>query len=382
MDTNKSIIIGADIVPVDDLSESREYGMWHVTEELEAFLKSAVCIYNLECPIDDNPSPAVKYGPVLSATTKAFERTLVLNPSAYSLANNHILDQGSRGLESTIKTIKKYGISYFGCGESITSINKAFSVQLNKKLVIFYSCVEHEYSFADTRKAGANPFDYALAYKDISELKNSGNYLVVLYHGGKEKYPYPSPELQKRCRFLVDVGADLVVCQHSHCIGSEEHYHGALIVYGQGNAAFGNGNEELTGESLLIKLDDNGDLISISYTPIVNRNGSIGLAHEEANSIVGAYFERSKLIERKDFIYDQYNLFSKRNLTNYLINMQANPLMYRIIRKIFGDAALFKMFSNKRIRIMLNLIRCESHNELFCSGLEQMVEMRTRKENE
>ncbi|WP_371315358.1 CapA family protein, partial [uncultured Duncaniella sp.] len=38
---------------------------------------------------------------------------------------------------------------------------------------------------------------------------------------------------------MVDCGADLISCQHSHCIGTIEQYNGSTIVYGQGNSVFG-----------------------------------------------------------------------------------------------------------------------------------------------
>ena len=41
------------------------------------------------------------------------------------------------------------------------------------------------------------------------------------------------------------LGADVVLCQHSHCIGCYEQYEGAHILYGQGNFHFcGFTNEE------------------------------------------------------------------------------------------------------------------------------------------
>ena len=65
-----------------------------------------------------------------------------------------------------------------------------------------------------------------------------------IINGGKEHYRYPSPDLQKICRKFIDKGADLVVCQHSHCIGCEEKYNHGTIVYGQWNFLFDRSNIE------------------------------------------------------------------------------------------------------------------------------------------
>ena len=43
---------------------------------------------------------------------------------------------------------------------------------------------------------------------------------------------YPSPYLQKVCRKIIDYGADIIVCQHSNCIGCYENYSKGEIIYG------------------------------------------------------------------------------------------------------------------------------------------------------
>ena len=106
------------------------------------------------------------------------------------------------------------------------------------------------------------------SFDHIANLKDECDYVIVLYHGGKEYYRYPSPILQKVCRKMCDKGADLVICQHSHCIGCREEYKGSEIVYGQGNFIFvGTSNNEYWNNALLIelKLEDEA---SIEYIPL------------------------------------------------------------------------------------------------------------------
>ncbi len=47
----------------------------------------------------------------------------------------------------------------------------------------------------------------------------------------------------KRCRFMVDMGADAVVCSHTHCPLPWEMYCDRPIVYGLGNLVFENSGE-------------------------------------------------------------------------------------------------------------------------------------------
>ena len=86
-----------------------------------------------------------------------------------------------------------------------------------------------------------------------------GRRVIVLYHGGLEKYRYPSPQLRRVCRKFVEKGADLVVCQHSHSVGCMEAFGGGNIVYGQGNLLFARYGGEHWNTGLLIGLDT-GDM--------------------------------------------------------------------------------------------------------------------------
>ena len=67
---------------------------------------------------------------------------------------------------------------------------------------------------------------------------------------------------------MVQKGADLVVCQHSHCIGCYESYKGSTIIYGQGNFIFDHLENEYWKTSMLIKLTL-GEQCSIDFIPLV-----------------------------------------------------------------------------------------------------------------
>lgn len=117
-------------------------------------------------------------------------------------------------------------------------------------------------------------------------MKKQCDIAIVLYHGGKEHYRYPSPNLQRICRKIVDKGADLVICQHSHCIGCEEKWNSGVIVYGQGNFLFDNSNSEFWKTGLLVVLDFDKTMkqTSVSYVPIIKRDNVVRKALNEDGS--------------------------------------------------------------------------------------------------
>ena len=60
---------------------------------------------------------------------------------------------------------------------------------------------------------------------------------------------------KKNAGEMIDSGADIVSCQHSHCIGTTEKYNIKILVYGQGNTLFGyRKNNKSWNEGLLLQI--------------------------------------------------------------------------------------------------------------------------------
>ena len=298
-------LIGADLVPTKsnyDLFIKGDARML-VGDELKGILEKAYYrVFNLETPLTDDEKPIIKMGPNLIAPTTTIEAYKALEIDLLTLANNHILDQDIQGLTTTIETLERAGIKYFGTGEDVISAAEPHIFTFNNKKIGIYACVEHEFSIVEENRPGANPFDPLWSLDHVAELKKSVDFVIVLYHGGKEHYRYPSPLLQKTCRRLVDKGADLVICQHSHCIGCEEKYKGSTIVYGQGNFIFDDSDDECWQTSLLVII---GDDFEVSYLPIVkdvrrfrypglSRSNMLGLLIHSLSSISVLFQEKNQ----------------------------------------------------------------------------------------
>jgi len=133
-------------------------------------------------------------------------------------------------LKSTQDILNKQDIPFVGAGENLSVASKPYIIQNDELKIGIYACAENEFTIATESSPGANPFDPLESLDHIQRLKEKCDYVLVLYHGGKEHYRYPSPYLQKVSRKIVEKGADLVVCQHSHCIGCYEEYKDATIV--------------------------------------------------------------------------------------------------------------------------------------------------------
>jgi poly-gamma-glutamate synthesis protein (capsule biosynthesis protein) len=374
-----SIIIGGDLVPTKSNEELFVKGDAKelVGDEVYNILNlSDINIYNLETPLVDHGTPIVKHGNAIKSKTKTINGIKALKPVLLCLANNHIMDYGSSGLKSTMDTLASTEIGYIGAGENLEAAQKPSVIERNGIKVGVYNCAEHEFSVAEEQKGGANPFDVIESYKHVQELRLQCDVLIVIHHGGKEYYRYPSPNLQKFCRHFVDCGADLVVTQHSHCIGCFERYGNSTIVYGQGNFMFDKRDNEFWQTSLLIrlKISDTKD-ITIDYLPIVKCKNLIRYADDhKGREILGGFNSRSKMILEQGFIDKKYSEFAMENLANYIVSCTSIVILrlfLRVFSKVFGMRAITMITSRNSILGLLNILQCEAHNELLITGLKQ-----------
>ncbi|WP_455236655.1 CapA family protein [Veillonella sp.] len=217
------IYIGADFVPTDINRSAFENGNIHTLigpKLYDMLCTTDLNIFNLEVPLTDNDTPIDKFGHNLKSPTKTINGFKAIPSLLLGLANNHSYDQGPEGLQSTINTLTQAGIAYSGAGSNINEAKKPYIFTKDGIRLGIYVCTENEFSSATIHRAGANPFDVLDSFDHVQALKEQCDYVVVLYHGGKEFYRYPSPMLQRYCRKFIEKGASLVVCQHSHCIGA------------------------------------------------------------------------------------------------------------------------------------------------------------------
>lgn len=310
------IVIGGDLVPTStnlhkfisgDIKEILDEGLLNILHS------SDFRIFNLEVPLINVYKPIKKHGPNLIAPSDSINAIEKLKPSVLCLANNHILDQGEQGLFSTTEILKEKEIFYIGAGKDILEASKPIILNNGNEKIGIYACAEHEFSIATEATAGANPFDPLNSFDHIAQLRSQCDYLIVLYHGGKEHYRYPSPYLQKVCRKMVDKGADLIVCQHSHCIGCEENYKGSKIIYGQGNFIFNKNNNEFWNTGLLLIIDSIKR--KISYIFFETTDVGIKLCNiEKTHILLTEFLERSEKIKDPKFLQEQYSILAQEYL--------------------------------------------------------------------
>jgi len=374
------LYIGADFVPTDINKSLFKEGKGEalVGKELYEILKqSDFNVFNLEVPLTDAKTPIVKFGNNLIAPSKTVYGYKALEPIFLTLANNHSLDQGVEGLTTTLNLLKQHDIAHAGAGANLKEAKKPFIFEKDGVRIGFYMCTENEFTMATCHTMGANPFDVLESFDEVEALKAQCDYVIVLYHGGKEFYRYPSPMLQRYCRKFVDKGANLVVCQHSHCIGSRENYNGSSIIYGQGNFIFNSdffvNHQEFVKDAMLVTVEVTKDDFVVSELPIRRTDNGTRLATEvEAAETLKAYRKRSEEIKDPHFVIQAYKDFADTHVKRYLREFLGRSFIVRAINALVGRKLVELILGNTSYLAIQNYLECEAHHELFLRGVKNI----------
>lgn len=377
---NISIIIAGDLVPTK--SNEKEFIDGNIEslfgkKILNDINKSDFFCFNMEAPLVRSESPIEKNGPCLSINEKTIVGIKKINPSLVFLANNHILDQGIDGLKNTKKILQENNINFIGIGNNELDARKWYICNFNKYKIGFYNCCAHEFSIARKSLSGANGYNPLFSYDDIKKMSNECDKVIVIYHGGKEHYRYPSPNLQEECRKFIDSGANLVVCQHSHCIGCEENYNNGVIVYGQGNFIFDDLNNEYWNNSLLIKFNINivDGMQTVEYIPISKDGKFIRKSDfNSANEILKKFFERSNAIIENGFVEKKYRDYSSELYNNNVAVLTGRKFIYKILNKITFGIFYKKYYNKKNLLSILNYLECEDLRELLIESIKSKID--------
>ena len=337
---------------------------------LEAMRGADFCVVNLECPLIDYPAPIEKIGPAIGANREAAKVLPAAGVDAVTLANNHIMDHGPVGLASTVAACEEQGIAYFGAGDDIAAARKILVREIGGIRVGFLGVTHHEFSVATATSPGAASMDPVEVYAQIRSQEDRWHHLVALVHAGPDQYPWPTPWLQKYCRFLVEIGASVVVCQHSHCSGAVEVHNGALIVYGQGNLVFDwlpkPNPDWFRGFLIEVALSASG-IVSYGLLPYERGNTGVGaqlLTAEAASAFRKEIEEASMLLADPVGLESRWREYCVRRANSYyqqLLGALPGSNFFRRVADRLG-VSVVPLRARHRM-ILLNLIRCEAHRE-------------------
>ena len=216
------------------------------SEELSRFLThSNFNVVNVEAPVFSSSfrqehKPYEKSGPSLWQPPTCIEFLKKNNIQIASLANNHIMDYGSEGLDLTRSYLD--GFEYGGAG-TWHEAYRPITLQ-SDNMTVGIICLTHQ-EFGTLTDRWDNRFTTGTAWVShpdvdliIDKTRKEVDYLFIYVHAGVEYSDQPLPEWRDRYRSFVRLGADAVIASHPHVPQGWEMYQGVPIIYSLGNFYF------------------------------------------------------------------------------------------------------------------------------------------------
>lgn len=204
-----------------------------------------------------------------------------------NLAQNHILDFGTQGLNATIEHLEEKGLEYVGLKSKPGVV-----LTVKGKKLLFLAGYNRYKIFEKNSNIVADEKDVA---REITRRRDMVDGVIVSMHWGTEHVLFANPTQQRLARKFVTLGADFIVGHHSHCIQGQESYLGKKIYYSLGNFNFwGLGKKNLmkNRKNIIVEsaIDENGRIshrekpifINENYQPTINH--SLGIL-EKLNEI-------------------------------------------------------------------------------------------------
>ncbi len=164
-----------------------------------------------------------------------------------ALANNHLLDYGSKGMIQTLHVLENAGISFSGAGDDLEDARKPAILSISGKgrVLIFSmglvtSGIPSDWA-ATHEKAGVympitdqEIMDYLRSYLKINR-KDRDLVVVSIHWGSNWGYEIPVMQQQLAHRLVDEAGVDIIHGHSSHHFKGIEVYRDRPIIYGAGD---------------------------------------------------------------------------------------------------------------------------------------------------
>ena len=354
-----TILIAGDLFPSGgnyDLFKKGDIETLYGREVCKLFEKADFSIANLEGVLTDSMIPQQKDGPGIKAPKEVIPGIKNLGLSAIALANNHFTDYLQKGCEDTIAVLEQSNIEYIGLQklDNVNTCKKYLTKEIGGRRICVYNVSETFFNQATQDSFGANLYDEWVVCNELKELKRTHDFLIVIYHGGAEYLPYPTPQTRTRFHRMADCGADFITSQHTHCIGCEEWYKGSYLLHGQGNFLFARQKmfPSLTKQGLVSEITISDEGFGIK-NHLVNIKGNT--LEYDSNQDLTAFKERSLRVNDEAFIVEEYQKLKVAEIMQkYLAASKGGFPFRRIIKLLFPSVGRYPEQTYRYAEVLRN----------------------------
>ncbi len=267
-------------------SSKNKYDFSYVFDNIKTYIKTAdIAVGNLETTFAGEKVGYSSY-PTFNTPEALADNLKSLGIDVLSTANNHSLDKGYAGIESTINYLDKADISHTGTFKSEEDQNKILIKEVKGIKIAFlsYTYGTNGIPVPSNKKYCINLIDKDLIKKHLELAKaENPDIICVSMHWGIEYQTTQNKEQENLANFLFENGVDIILGSHPHVLQPMEKRTITLedgttkdgfVIYSLGNFISGQVKQN-TRNSIILNLKITKDeqtgkisIDSVKYTPI------------------------------------------------------------------------------------------------------------------
>ena len=238
-----TLIFGGDVMlsrTVNRKSKAYTDYTWPMSQIASTTALADLFIINLESPFTNGGNYNVPTGSFsFNADPNSLEALLISGVDVVSLANNHTINQGKKGIEDTIKLLTENDIAFTGTGLNEAQARQPAIVEKNGLTFGFLGyAYPNDYSVATEKRHGIANMDSKKMIADVAILKTKVDVVIVMIHAGHEYVNRPNQQQITFAKSAIDAGADIIIGHHPHWVQNIEIYNNKPILYSLGNLVF------------------------------------------------------------------------------------------------------------------------------------------------
>ena len=285
-DTSITLAVTGDIMchntQFKDAFSNGVYDFSYVFSDIEKYLKSAdIAIGNLETTFAGNGKPYDGYPAFNTPEALAYD----LAEAGFDIittSNNHSLDTGYNGLESTLNFLDDAGLSHIGTSRSIEEQITPLIKDVNGVKIAFlsYTYGTNGIPIPSGKEYCINLIDKDLILSHLNIAKaESPDIICVSMHWGEEYMLTPNDTQKELTDFLFENGVDIIFGNHPHVLQPLEHRNitlpdgttkEGLVIYSLGNLISGQVKENTRTSSIItLKLTKKAAINKITFDEII-----------------------------------------------------------------------------------------------------------------
>lgn len=195
-----------------------------------------IAYYNQETPTGDD-SIAYSGYPMFYTPSAYVDAMQDVGFNTVSLASNHSLDKGEKGVLNTIKYFKTTNMLYNGMNDSEKMRNN-FTIKEKNNItytMLSYTTKTNGLSTPKGKEYLINIYDKEQVKKDIEAIRDKVDVLIVAMHWGIEYINMPNDEEKEIAEYLSSLGVDIIIGNHPHILQPITKIGNTIVMYSLGN---------------------------------------------------------------------------------------------------------------------------------------------------